>query len=97
MLQSELDTGLLAAETDAGSAQEQLARDNQLGVTDYLWGEPFRTVRPQPLLILARTVTDLRIVGQRFIIHVNSAILIYIFCNALFSSFDKANINEIFY
>ena len=36
----------VAGETDASSAEEQLARDNQLGVTDTRWGGPFRTVRP---------------------------------------------------
>jgi len=36
----------IAGETDASSAEEQLARDNQLGVTDYRWGGAFRTVRP---------------------------------------------------
>jgi len=36
----------LAGETEAASAEEQLARDNQPGVTDYRWGGPFRTVRP---------------------------------------------------
>jgi hypothetical protein len=36
----------LADETEASSAEEHLARDNQPGVTDYRWGGPFRTVRP---------------------------------------------------
>ena len=40
----------IAGETDASSAEEQLARDSQSGVTDYRWGGPFRTVRPTPLI-----------------------------------------------
>jgi len=33
-------------ETEVGSAEVQPIRDNQLGVTDYRWGGPFRTARP---------------------------------------------------
>ncbi len=43
-------TMLLAGETEAGSAEEQPARDSRLGVTDYRMGGRFQTGRPAHFL-----------------------------------------------
>ena len=40
----------LAGETEAGSAEEQPARDSRLGVTDYRRGGRFQTGRPAHFL-----------------------------------------------
>ena len=46
----EMITMSLAGETQAGSAEEQPARDSRLGVTDYHMGGRFQTGRPAHLL-----------------------------------------------
>jgi len=46
----EMITMPLAGETEAGSAEEQTARDSRLGVTDYRMGGRFQTGRPAHFL-----------------------------------------------
>ena len=46
----EMITMPLAGETQAGSAEEQPARDSRLGVTDYRMGGRFQTGRPAHFL-----------------------------------------------
>jgi hypothetical protein len=46
----EMITMPLAGETQAGSAEEQPARDSRLGVTDYCMGGRFQTGRPAHFL-----------------------------------------------
>ena len=46
----EMITIPLAGETEAGSAEEQPARDSQLGVTDYRMGGRFQIGRPTHFL-----------------------------------------------
>ena len=49
---SELITIALVGETEASSAEEQLARDSQLGVTDYRMGGRFQTGHPTHFLAI---------------------------------------------
>ena len=49
---SELITIALVGETEASSAEEQLARDSQLGVTDYRMGGRFQTGHPANFLAI---------------------------------------------
>ncbi len=56
----------LVGETEVSSAEAQLTRDSQPGVTDYCMGGRFRTGRPAHLLVwVANHVVYVQIVLKR--------------------------------